>query len=589
MPRPKRTKVAPSAPTVVPAASMRFNSAVRDSASPGRTTTNSDDSEGIVKTIRKGAKSKDPDVQMSGALAPEDVNGSTSGKPPSGRQRAALSRIAREADHARAIEALKKRRDEAMAKETVDQASGQVVVPSFMPEAQEVATQTRGVQADMEAETMIVERIRPVPASVRKIQATPRAESSILALAKFKRRPRQPSILQIGRLETSTSGSASDLDEMLDDFQPDDESTPFHVSRLKSTTQGMPRPPSAETSSPPRLSSSNSRKRKLTPPEIQVPRSQSPTMHISSSPPEPLQVPETEDPYVIPTASPAHAEPDFAEPDLPSKRTKTTPTHDIWSDTMAPPQSSSPAQSPAKDYSTRSSRTTNPTARPKPNSKHKQPARNGDSNPSTRSQTTRQKKEPLKPISTATLQNLLPRRRHRQRDDFDIPSSSDHELDTPIPGEDEDELSFSAPKSRRKTDGAGTKPRGAKVAKTPATTRKTPARAKTKAPPTQKKKKDTASGPVRTYSRRLSDKENQGEGEEGGERNNDSLLPDDLSDADVSDDGGQVGRKGHATVPAKVKATKELKTLAQKFKEVDAWEMEFEEVTASSSSPRNGR
>ena len=34
---------------------------------------------------------------------------------------------------------------------------------------------------------------------------------------------------------------------------------------------------------------------------------------------------------------------------------------------------------------------------------------------------------------------------------------------------------------------------------------------------------------------------------------------------------------------------KELKQAAKKFQEVDKWELEFEEVTASSSSPRDGR
>jgi len=600
MPRPKRTKAAPSAPTVVTAASMRFNSAVRDSASPGpsgRATTNSDDSEGIVKTIRKTAKSKDADVQMSGALAPEDVKGSTRGNPPSGRQRAALSRIAREADHARAIEALKKRRDEAIAKELAEQASGQVIVPSSVTATQEAATQTKAIEEGLEVETRTVERIRPVPASHRKVQATPGAESSILALAKFKRRPRQPSILQIGRQDTTASESDPGSDEMLegmldgvlDDFQPDDESTPMHVSRLQQRIRGTPRHPSAETPSMQRLSNSGSRKRKSTPPEIQVPRSLSPTMHVSSSPPDPLKTPDEEDPDGIPIASPTLSDSDLSEPDLPSKRPRRTPDPDIWSDTMAPPQSSSPTQSPAKDLSTRSSHTIKPTPKPKFNPKRKQPSRNTNADQSTRSQTTRQKKEPLKPISTATLQNLLPRRRNRQRDDFDIPSSSEHELDTPALAEDEDELSFAAPKSRRQTAGLGPKQRTAKVTKTPATTRKTAARGKSKGPGTQKKKDKDSSGPARTYSRRVSDKENEGEPEGRDNRNDDSMLPDDLSDVGASDDGGQVGRKGEAAVAAKVKATKEVKTLAQKFMEVDAWEMEFEEVTASSSSPRDGR
>jgi hypothetical protein len=34
---------------------------------------------------------------------------------------------------------------------------------------------------------------------------------------------------------------------------------------------------------------------------------------------------------------------------------------------------------------------------------------------------------------------------------------------------------------------------------------------------------------------------------------------------------------------------KELKKAARKFEEVDKWEMEFEDVTASSSSPKDAR
>jgi hypothetical protein len=34
---------------------------------------------------------------------------------------------------------------------------------------------------------------------------------------------------------------------------------------------------------------------------------------------------------------------------------------------------------------------------------------------------------------------------------------------------------------------------------------------------------------------------------------------------------------------------RELKAAARKFQEVDKWELEFEEVTASSSSPKDAR
>jgi hypothetical protein len=58
---------------------------------------------------------------------------------------------------------------------------------------------------------------------------------------------------------------------------------------------------------------------------------------------------------------------------------------------------------------------------------------------------------------------------------------------------------------------------------------------------------------------------------------NDSLAP--LPD----DEGGEESQELEERVG------KELKRAARKFEEVDKWEMEFEECTASSSSPRDAR
>ncbi|MCJ1395932.1 hypothetical protein MMC18_008818 [Xylographa bjoerkii] len=580
MPRPKRSKVAPSAPTPVftMAASNRVLMDVSSPHSSARHTTNSDDSEGLITTIKRNVRSKNgasEEISMSGALAPDDVKGSTRLRPPHRRQRAALSLVAREADHVRAIEALKWRRDKALAKERAPKLVGQemnlqetrdeVLVPLSMPKAEETA-QTEAETEHMPIETRTVERIKSVPFSTRKLQATPIAESSILALAKFKRRPRQPSILQIGRRDDAAS--ESELDDMLDDFHPDDESTPFHVTRLDSTAQAIPSYPTNThlytSSSSLDRRRPNPRKRKLTPPSVQVPDSQSSPFRLSSSPPEPANN-QASDSHISPEAIPCES-----DPDLPSNVPKAPPAETIWSDTMAPPESSSPSQSPAK------STTTNNTG-----SKRKHATRKPDERRASTSVPAKSKMPLLKSISTVTLQNLLPRRRHRpaQRASgaFDIPDSSDLELDTSKFADDKDELSFAAPKGRGRATTKNRKPM------------KSTTTVKKKASKTVQRVRSQGDGKgtcvVKTYSRRLSDKENlTADGD--GVRLDESEASRLSTTPNTSYAQGDTNKTGGA-LPAKAKV--ELKTLAQKFKEVDQWKMEFEEVTASSSSPWDAR
>lgn len=57
-------------------------------------------------------------------------------------------------------------------------------------------------------------------------------------------------------------------------------------------------------------------------------------------------------------------------------------------------------------------------------------------------------------------------------------------------------------------------------------------------------------------------------------------LPDDKEVANNSPENSQEMEK---------RVGKELKRAAKKFEEVDKWELEFEEVTASSSSPKDAR
>ncbi|PSN69216.1 hypothetical protein BS50DRAFT_609363 [Corynespora cassiicola Philippines] len=103
------------------------------------------------------------------------------------------------------------------------------------------------------------------PPSAIKVGATPAHESSILALTKFKRRPRQPSLLRMVHQTTDVEDNDLDVDiHDFDDFHPDDESTPLH-NQKRSRLEDM------EGDSGLGQLSSGSRGRKL-----QVPRSSPP-------------------------------------------------------------------------------------------------------------------------------------------------------------------------------------------------------------------------------------------------------------------------------------------------------------------------
>ncbi|KAL9122605.1 MAG: hypothetical protein Q9187_000837 [Circinaria calcarea] len=571
MPRPKRSKIAPSVPIQrVQTSTNTVNAkAVSSPQSSLRDTTNSDDSEGLVKKNKTGLNRNGvarKDVFMSGALGPEDVGGTRS-KPLTGRQRVALSRIVRETDHVRAIEALKRRRDEALAKESGEQA----VVPSSMPEVDAVIE--AHATSEKVAETRSVERQRS--SVVAKVQAIPATESSIFALANFKRRTRQPSILQIGRHDEPDVPIHSG--EELDEFQPDDESTPFHLSKSRSQLQSTPRSHLTSSSSQ-RLPSSSSRKRKLTPPDMQVRQSQSPLVHSppAALPTEALVRLQTTL-YDLPNDE------EVPELELPSMRTVRAQTPDVWSDTMAPPQSSSPSHEPAQAGRLVSTAKAKVASARKPDPK--QSKRNLAPKPPTSNPKVSNKPHPLKTITTASLQNLLPRRRRRapphEANEFDIPGSSDAELDIIDVPEDEDELSSAAPlvkKTRAKPNNKVTRGKGIKKGiKTGVGGKAQPKH------PIQSlitaKSKPKQNPPTKTYTRRVSDKEN-------------TALSDSSSLSEIStptDNEDTASSPLKRAEPSAWKPSKELKTLAEKFKEVDQWTLEFEEVTASSSSPRDAR
>lgn len=171
-------------------------------------------------------------------------------------------------------------------------------------------------------------------------------------------------------------------------------------------------------------------------------------------------------------------------------------------------------------------------------------------------------------FSTAQLQLLLPRRRRRAaRDAYDIGSSDESDAES-----DEDELSHLAVASSRSNRRTPAQPK--RVTKLQSAIK---GKGKAVAAAQAAAVKQTY-GSRRAAAPSLSDKENgdnNAEVSEGEVDPDDSLAPvqDSIEDSSVLEE-----RLG-----------KELKIAKRKFEDVDQWEMEFEDMTANSSSPKDAR
>ena len=534
MPRPKRSKVAPSAPITIPhlaknavASAVQKQKDILSPASSGRVITTSDDSDGLVvsKKIRAhGRGTQAQEYRMSGALAPDDI-GPIRLKPPSKQTRAALSKIAREADYARKVAERKARQSVTQAEAATEPDEIPPSIPTELIPASQPSLSGMDDSSAMKRAQMGFES---------RIGETPRPLLSMLG-ASFKKRARQPSLLQMLQAQNDPSNDLDDNE--LDDFRPDDESTPMVKSMLQSNAQYT------SSSSVP---TSGSRKRKLATPEIQVPASQS--HDLPSSPPPGLPQ-DQGDLYDL-----SAEEEGGPEPTLPRQRSIQTPQRHIDSDTLAPPRSSSPQKT--KPRKTRG-KTTKATMHPR-QSRRKQlsPAPSPLSSASTN--TSPLKPLPPKPLTTATLQNLLPRRRAppKARDEYDVPSSSDVELDNTGLDKDEDELSFHAmTKMRRKKPKAIVQKRGAKA------------------------KEASGKRKSKTYSKKTtveSDNENHDDDDDDDD--------DDHGGREDENENGVIGRGRRKTPALDGRVKVEMKRLADKFREVDEYTLDFEEMTGNSSS-----
>ncbi|CAJ2509981.1 Uu.00g058810.m01.CDS01 [Anthostomella pinea] len=172
--------------------------------------------------------------------------------------------------------------------------------------------------------------------------------------------------------------------------------------------------------------------------------------------------------------------------------------------------------------------------------------------------------KPEPKVTTADLKGMLPRRRQRnaRADPFGIDDDSEAEVDISGLGNDDDELSHLDVRARRRPARA--------AANNQSTTRGRSA--------TRDKGKQTSGStnkPARRTYGRSSDKENHdnADEEEVEEEDDDTLGPAGEAEEGVEESSQEMlARMGD-----------ELKNASRKFKEVDKWELEYEEMTQSSS------
>ncbi|KAF2774274.1 hypothetical protein EJ03DRAFT_370375 [Teratosphaeria nubilosa] len=459
------------------------------------------------------------------------------------------------------------------------------------------------------------------PGSAIQSHGTPAVETSVLALRNFKRRPRQPSMLAMVQQRTGVVSARpslaptavnddlsvydfalADSDDDGDVFAPEAEGTPVQAGKSvqKPTRKQTPRAAATEKDafSRPRkrksdeanlpassMSSSDAKRprpsaarsllndealpnhlttrrsssdRQTTPP----PQVTSDVQVANSSPSHPSSTPPTERSSTDKRPSDVIDDEIVAVPSTKDQqqqdkvRAEDDSAYDAPDGTMAEPASSSPVPQ-------------SPTRARQISSKSVEPATQADPltqiSPSSKKRPTDKKS---KPISTATLQSLLPKRRrapkprHRKSEyDFDAESDSGSVLGTSHPEADEDEL-------------AGRQKRQVKQAATSTKSRKTAAAKTTKAKAgkaAQQRNRNSATEivtqttkkPTRTYGRQaiattVSDKEN--EMYESVDDENDTT---ELPTADTSHEG---------------KTSAALQAAKDKFAEIDQWDMEFESL-----------
>ena len=573
MPRPKRRKVAPSAPALQSVTDQTKKTTVASIVGrqklAGQRTRQGHNQEAEtttrltrpVRVTRQGRVGKGEDAYMSGALEAKDQH---SIELPKVSADLVLVPSTAESPREDITKAIQRTVIQLSARSNSRNTSTPLNLENFRRRARP-ASILGTAQSDAEESDVEVGR--------GLVGGTPGIRSSVLALEKFKRRPRQSSILAVGRSDQSLSDSG-DISLSLDDsFNPEDGSTPFHIAktRAKNALNKSASIPSAQF---------NPRKRKITP----VPPLSSPP--IARDRPARSQ---DEDLYDLSDSSPNCSR---------SKLQITEKMTNPLSPTMAPPLSSSPITSRNREprgpsiEEFASQRPQSPDSRPRATSTDTETtAPTSPIRKSTlRGRAPKSNAAPQrKSMSTADLQSFLPKRRRHSvlrsgsrgttpANAFDIPSSSNMDDSAGLlASASSSELEDNVPRHRlaEKRNAIFTK----KQAKVPK--QRPPLKSSGHGPSLTRA---TSKRPSTTYGaarRGSSDKENSS-------LTNDSLDPTNDADEDEILDSHTTTAKG--TKLSRI-SKKTYGTVAKKFKEVDEWALEFEDVSQRTldSSPWDAR
>lgn len=418
--------------------------------------------------------------------------------------------------------------------------------------------------------------------------------SSSLNIGLFRRRAREPSILGTSRkpMPEPSANAEPDDTEMgsEDDFAPEAESTPLNNRRRTQPSQEPPQQsPSSSSLSPAVSAASESRKRKnedlhedserpekvsrTEPDEVmEEGESDSDLSDISSPLPPPglLERPVTPvnlDDITAPPASSGSEDENDMWPDIHTlaKRRRrpsiTTPSRlDHLSDVSSPP---SLTHSPNFEDSRA---TTRGRGRP-PGRRNASPK-----------------------LTTADLTSLLPKRRYKRMRNPFAPGhdDEDEEPETSSESDQDDQDSYLNTRATRKKGKKGPASRTASARPASRVGRVGNSALKPKQTPASARPASRSTRPYANH--RSSDKENESE-EDGDDGENENDDGDEYEEEDE-------GRSRFVPFPdntfdgaaesGDTLSADELKQASKKFQEVDKWELEFEEVTES-SSPKDAR
>ncbi|KAI9679664.1 MAG: hypothetical protein M1829_001626 [Trizodia sp. TS-e1964] len=464
MPRPKRSKVGAIPPAYLNGA-VRRNPTREASICPDEL---SDDSEGLVTTDRRARPSKHNTTwMMSGGLGEGDVKDAhrknkippppkDENKEPGAPNGSVSSR-----SKAKGLRAQKRH---------AKMMSGSVV-PAFTltPPPPKLDDTSTNHQLENEGagpvDALLGSGLQPVPSGLLEMDSESELGADPTVDADLEERAAAVRLAEIEadntesieNLERSRNGikngkAPQEVESDDEEFNPEDESTPLQRPKAMAPEESGPVSPLAGP-----LASPNPRKRKMGSPEIQVPATP-PVDADSQTSPE------------LPTHNGSHSRTYIPASFDTNSLVNDDKVPEIFSETMAPPESSSSPEPPSSPAGPSNLALTEPYLVSVPN---------GTSNGrSQRKGKTSQKtpysvKNSAKPIrngdrphnltSAELCAQLAPRHRNRSKTpgQYDIPDSSDREIDTSALGPEDDELGLLSPKRRntRKIQPSSPRPR----------------------------------------------------------------------------------------------------------------------------------